>query len=104
MFSFHMNSFDAVMENKADFFIIKRKDITKNITKSDDQNKKRKLSMFLEIKHQRNPFKNLKRAHQRKLKVREWNYFTAFYQRYLCFYINKHCENSKAQGSLPSFL
>ena len=28
MFNFHMNSFDAIIENKADFFIVKRKDIT----------------------------------------------------------------------------
>ena len=35
MFNFHMNSFDAIIENKADF-IIKQKDITfKNITKSN---------------------------------------------------------------------
>ena len=36
MFNFHMNSFDTIIENKADFFIIKRKDITfKNVTKSN---------------------------------------------------------------------
>ena len=34
MFNFHMNSFDPIIENKPDFFIIKRKDITfKNVTK-----------------------------------------------------------------------
>ena len=36
LFNFHMNSFDMIIENKADFFIIKRKDITfKNVTKSN---------------------------------------------------------------------
>ena len=31
-----MNSFDMIIENKADFFIIKHKDITfKNVTKSN---------------------------------------------------------------------
>ena len=36
MFNFHMNSFDMIIENKADFFIIKHKDITfKNVTKSN---------------------------------------------------------------------
>ena len=69
MFNFHMNSFDAIIENKADF-IIKRKDITfKNITKSTaNQNKNHKLHMFLEIRHQQNPFKDLKRATSKKIK------------------------------------
>ena len=36
MFNFHLNRFDAIIENKADFFIIKRKDIAfKNVTKSN---------------------------------------------------------------------
>ena len=36
MFNFHVNSFDAIIENKADFFITKRKNIAfKNVTKSN---------------------------------------------------------------------
>ena len=32
MFNFHMNSFDTIIENYADLFIIKNKDITfKNV-------------------------------------------------------------------------
>ena len=35
MFNFHMNSFDTIIENYADFFIIKKKDITFKNVKSN---------------------------------------------------------------------
>ena len=36
MFNFHMNNFDTIIENKADFFIIKSKGTNfKNVTKSN---------------------------------------------------------------------
>ena len=55
MFNFHMNSFDAIIENKADVFIIKRKDITfKNATKSNYKSDINKICLKTwNVPHQR---------------------------------------------------
>ena len=59
------------------------------LNRTENKNKKHKLSFILLIIYQQYRFKHVKRAHQRKVKIGEWNYFTVFY-------INKHYENNKA--------
>ena len=60
-----MNSFGTIFENKADFFIIKIKDIP---FENENQNKKHKLPICLLIRHQQNPFIDVKRASSKKIK------------------------------------
>ena len=56
-------------ENKADFFIIKNKNITFKNVQSNWQLKTRNMLPFiLLIRHQQNPFKNVKRASSEKIK------------------------------------
>ena len=56
-------------ENKADFFIIKNKNITFKNVQSNWQLKTRNMLPFiLLIRHQQNPFKNVKCASSEKIK------------------------------------
>ena len=64
-----MNSFGTIFENKADFFISKlRISLLKMLNRTENQNKKHKLPICLLIRHQQNPFIDVKRASSKKIK------------------------------------
>ena len=59
------------------------------LNRTENQNKKHKLPICLLIRHQQNPFIDVKRASSKKIKGWGMELRSAFYQRCLCFYKNK---------------